>query len=553
MTEAVAIVGERTRLRPLDEADLKLLAEWRNRHRLSFVDSSPVSAEGQARWYASYRGRDDDLMYVIETLEGRPLGSVSLYHVDREAGSAEFGRLMIGGADDEGHGYAADAGRALLNHARTALGLELVYLQVIADNRRAVALYERLGFVRDPSHDASILRDDALMKLVGMSLSLAPEARPASTQPDRPGRPIQVTLVHPGLTPSTFIRLLSPLAWLEKQGHVTLTLIPEEQLEPSRREIAGLVVRGRSFHREARLTAEQALRQADVVILQRSTSPLGERALKLAQAAGTGFVYECDDNFLTIDRSTPAVGAYYSSKRVRRRFVRMLAGASVVTTSTDVLAAAFSEFSADVRTLPNCVDFAHLDARPRPEAPSGVVIGYAGTVTHGPDFECVEPALRRVLDEGRGAVRLQFFGFVPETLLERPDVGFVPYTEDYPGFMRTLGRVDWSFGIAPLGDLPVNRGKTNNKYREYGACRIPAVYSDCPVYSGSVTDGVTGLLVPHTEEGWYAGLQRMMVDAALRKSVMHAAYDDVAERYSVAEAARAWLDTLHDALSRPRR
>jgi RimJ/RimL family protein N-acetyltransferase/glycosyltransferase involved in cell wall biosynthesis len=553
VTEAVEIIGERTRLRPLGEADLKLLAEWRNRHRLSFVDSSPVSVEGQARWYASYRSRDDDLMYVIETLEGRPLGSVSLYHVDREAGSAEFGRLMIGGADDEGHGYAADASRALLDHARTALGLELVYLQAIAENRRAVALYERLGFVRDPLHDASVAREDALIELAGMSLSLVPEARPASTQSDRPGRPIHVAVVHPGLTPSTYIRLLSPLAWLEKQGYVTPTFVPEEQLEPSRREIAGLVVRGRSFHREARLAAEQALREADVVIIQRSTSPLGERALTLARAAGTGVVYECDDNFLTIDRSTPAVGAYYSSKRVRRRFVKMLADAAVVTTSTDVLAAAFGEFSADVRTLPNCVDFAHLDRRPRPATPSGVVIGYAGTVTHGPDFECVEPALRRVLDEGDGTVRLQFFGFVPETLLERPDVGFVPYTEDYPGFMRTLGRVDWSFGIAPLADLPVNRGKTNNKYREYGACRIPAVYSDCPVYSGSVSDGLTGLLVPHTEEGWYAGLKRMMADAALRESVTRAANDDVAERYSVTAAAQAWLDTLQDVLSRTRR
>jgi RimJ/RimL family protein N-acetyltransferase/glycosyltransferase involved in cell wall biosynthesis len=550
----VEIIGRRTRLRPLTEADLPLLAAWRNRHRLSFVDSTPVSAEGQERWYASYRRRDDDLVYVIETLEeGRPIGSVSLYHVDREASSAEFGRLMIGRADDEGHGYAADAGRALLDHARTALGLRLVYLQVVADNGRAIALYERLGFERDPSHDASFARDGDLMQLVGMSVSLAPEARPASAQSARPARPIHVAVVHPGLTPSTYIRLLSPLALLEQQGQVTPTFVPEERLEPSRREIAGVVLRGRSFHREARLAAEQALREADVVIIQRSTSPLGERALDHARAAGTGIVYECDDNFLTIDKHTPAVGAYYSSRRVRRRFVKMLADATVVTTSTDVLATAFTQFSADVRTLPNCVDVAHLDAGPRPGPTSGVVIGYAGTVTHGPDFACVEPALRRVLDEGRGAVRLQFFGFVPETLLERPDVGFVPYTEDYPGFMRALSRVDWSFGIAPLAELPVNRGKTNNKYREYGACRIPAVYSDCPVYSGSVSDGLTGLLVPHTEEGWYAGLKRMMEDAALRESLTRAAYDDVAQRYSVAAAAQAWLDTLRDVRAHTRR
>ena len=544
MTGSGEILGERTRLRPLNVGDLALLAEWRNRHRLSFADSSPVTLEGQAAWFASYVGHDDDLMYVIETPDGRPLGCVSLYHVDREAATAEFGRVMIGRADDERHGYAADASQALLEHARTALGLELVYLQVIADNRRAVALYERLRFVRDPSHDASIARDGALMKLAGMSLSLVPEARPASAQPHRPGPPIHVAVVHPGLTPSTYIRLISPLTRLEDRGHVEFTILSEAQLQPSRREIAGRIVRGRSFHREARLRAEQTIRDADVLILQRSTTSTGERALALARASGKSVIYECDDNFLAIDKRTPAVGAYYSAPRVRRRFVRLLAGADVVTTSTRVLADAFGELTGDVRTLPNCVDFTYIDGGPRPAASSGLVIGYAGTLTHGPDFECVEPALRRVLDEGRGAVRLQCFGFVPEALLGRPDVSFVPYSEDYAGFMRALSRVDWSFGIAPLADLPANRGKTNNKYREYGACRIPAVYSDCPVYSGSVADGLTGLLVPHTEEGWYAGLRRMMADAALRESVTRAAYDDVAERYSVEAAAQTWLDTL---------
>jgi glycosyltransferase involved in cell wall biosynthesis len=149
-------------------------------------------------------------------------------------------------------------------------------------------------------------------------------------------------------------------------------------------------------------------------------------------------------------------------------------------------------------------------------------------------------------------VRLQFLGFMPEGLLGLPYVGFTPYSEDYPGFLRTLSRVDWSFGIAPLADLPANRGKTDNKYREYGACRIPAIYSNLPVYSGSVVDGRTGLLVPHTEDGWRDGLGRMMADATLRANLAHAAFQDVADRFSVAAAAQTWLETLRDVLSRTR-
>jgi glycosyltransferase involved in cell wall biosynthesis len=279
-------------------------------------------------------------------------------------------------------------------------------------------------------------------------------------------------------------------------------------------------------------------------------SPAGVRAQARARTAGAAAIYESDDNFLATDKDTPA---RYLSPSVRRSFVRLLSGAHVVTTTTEVLAAAFREFAADVRVLPSCVDFAHIDTRPRPVAPSELVIGYAGTVTHGHDFECVEPALRRILEESGNAVRMQFFGFAPKSLVGLSNVDFVPYDTDYPAFLRALSRVDWSFGIAPLASLPSKSGKSNNKYREYSACRIPAIYSDCPSYSRCVIDGRTGLLVPHTEEGWYTGLRRMMADASLRESLAGAAHDDVVEHYSVAAAAQALLGTYRDVLSRARR
>jgi glycosyltransferase involved in cell wall biosynthesis len=380
------------------------------------------------------------------------------------------------------------------------------------------------------------------------------EVGPVAVEPpdtDRP--PVNLAVVCPGLTPSTHMRLLSPLAWLEAQRLVTFTLIAEDELQSSPAELARVVLRRDSSRRKARLRAEMVLRGVQIVILQRSTSPIGERVRALARAAGAGVIYDCDDNFLAIDPDTPEVGAYYSSQSVRLRFVKMLAGADVVTTSTGVLADAFNEFAADVRAFPGCFDFAHIDRRPRPRSTSAVVIGYAGTVIHGPDFNFVEPALRRVLEEGRGAVRLQFFGFVPDKLIGLPGVDFVPFDNDYPGFLRTLSKVDWSFGIAPVADIPSRHFKSDNKYREYGACRIPAIFSDCTAYRRSVIDGETGLLVPHTEDGWYEGLKHLIADAALRDRLARAAYDDVAQRYSVTATAQKWLDTFQEVLSRTRR
>ena len=233
------------------------------------------------------------------------------------------------------------------------------------------------------------------------------------------------------------------------------------------------------------------------VIIQRSTSPTGLRAQSLAHTAGAVVIYECDDNFLVIDKDTPAVGAYYSDPAVRRTFRQ----AACERRSGD------DDHRSPCRCLRRVRRTMSVSCPPAstsptstrslaPEAPSVLVIGYAGTITHGPDFALrgarPAPRARRRRRDGPSAV-LRLRPRDPRWAC--PMSTSFPSHRDYPAFLRALSRVDWSFGIAPLADLPSRRGKSDNKYREYGACRIPAIYSDCPAYSRSVVDGRTGLLV----------------------------------------------------------
>jgi len=330
----------------------------------------------------------------------------------------------------------------------------------------------------------------------------------------------RVAVVLEGIIPSTYIRIFSPFVWLSEKRLARFRVLSEAEITAGR------------------------LQDFDVVVVQRATSELAIEVLSAAQNAGVPLVYECDDNFLAIHEDVPVVGSHYTDPFVRERFTQMLRGADVVTTSTEVLEAAFSEFNRDVRTLPNCVDLEYLDPRPRKAAADRTVIGYAGTVTHSPDFAVVEPVLEQLLDESAGSIELQFFGYVPERFKGRQGVSHVDYDPDYASFMRVLSQVDWSLGIAPLADLPFNHGKTNNKYREYGACRLPGVYSDCGVYNSSVRNRVTGLLVEHSESGWYAGLRAMIDHPRLQGSIAHNAYDAVTAAYSVEGAASAWLSVF---------
>ncbi len=151
------------RLRLAEETDLELLRRWRNREdvRNRFLSTDLVSPEQHLSWWHHYREIDGDWLFVIEALDPdlgpRPLGAISLYHYVASSRSAEYGRLMIGEDWARGKGYARAASRLLIDYGFAELGLEMIYLEVLLENKPARRLYESLGF--RPAGEAS--RPDA--------------------------------------------------------------------------------------------------------------------------------------------------------------------------------------------------------------------------------------------------------------------------------------------------------------------------------------------------------------------------------------------------------
>jgi RimJ/RimL family protein N-acetyltransferase len=137
------------RLRLLEGADLPLTLSWRNQENIRrwFFHSDRISPEQHQSWFMRYQDCDDDFVFVIEELPGsRPVGQVSLYHVDWAEQKAEFGRLMIGEASAAGKGLARVATRAALKIAFETFSLNEVYLEVFEENQRARSIYDRTGF-----------------------------------------------------------------------------------------------------------------------------------------------------------------------------------------------------------------------------------------------------------------------------------------------------------------------------------------------------------------------------------------------------------------------
>jgi len=137
-------------LRLLEAGDLPMTLAWRNEDHIRqwFFASQVIAPEQHWVWWERYRTRDDDFVFIIEetvTLK-RPVGQVALYNIDWSRRRAEFGRLLIGDNDARGLGLGRLACASLVEFGFAQWDLREIYLEVLANNLPAIAIYRDCGF-----------------------------------------------------------------------------------------------------------------------------------------------------------------------------------------------------------------------------------------------------------------------------------------------------------------------------------------------------------------------------------------------------------------------
>ena len=159
-------------LRPLEEGDLALLAEWRNDPAAFGWFASPlqIAVSEQAAWYEGYRRDATQRQWMIEDLTGAAIGTLALMHIDHHSQSAEVGRVLIGVPGARGRGYATAALNALIDYAFDELNLQRLSLVVFADNAAARQLYDRCGFVAEGLLQRAVWKAGTFRDLIPMAL-----------------------------------------------------------------------------------------------------------------------------------------------------------------------------------------------------------------------------------------------------------------------------------------------------------------------------------------------------------------------------------------------
>ncbi len=330
---------------------------------------------------------------------------------------------------------------------------------------------------------------------------------------------LDVLVITAGIIPSLEIGIVQPFNELHNRGNFNYEIRTEEDV------------------------SQEHVAAAHTIVFLRNVEPASYTYLELAHQLGKRTVYVIDDNFLELEPHTP-VGEYYADPSRRETLIQFLRNSQIVKVDSQILGDYIQErFSRDVIYFPGSVDFNWLDQYPKNETDGQIVIGYEGGNKEA-DFAKVVPALRRILDYYGGFVRLEFYGFVPAALANHPMVTFEECGMDYRSFIRKLCECNWDIGLAPLERHSFNNNKTNNKFREYGACRIAGIYSDSPVYRPWVTHGETGYLVPHTEDGWYEGLRTMIENPPMRHQIIDRADSMVRQNFSLDVCVEHWNSAI---------
>lgn len=128
------------RLRSIEERDQDELRAWKNANKSGFFFKGDITPQMQREWFAGYRSRPKDWMFVVEA-EGGKAGCMGFRLL--EDGSVDTYN-MIAAPGFEGKGLMKSAMRVMCSYAAENAGKDIGCLVVLGNP--AVKYYEACGY-----------------------------------------------------------------------------------------------------------------------------------------------------------------------------------------------------------------------------------------------------------------------------------------------------------------------------------------------------------------------------------------------------------------------
>lgn len=140
--------GQLVRLATLTEEDIPHLLRWRNSITLKRV-TGPSAYFPTSVTEITTSSSSTSVQFGIHLIDGdRLVGYISLSNIVWSNRVADLG-VYVGDAEDWGKGIGSEAVSILLSYAFNELNLHRIQLDVVDYNKRAIRLYNQLGFAHE--------------------------------------------------------------------------------------------------------------------------------------------------------------------------------------------------------------------------------------------------------------------------------------------------------------------------------------------------------------------------------------------------------------------
>jgi RimJ/RimL family protein N-acetyltransferase len=142
------IRGAKVKIRNVTRADLHYLVKWKTDPEIAdFVRGAPINTtfDIENRRYEKGLNEPDMIRLIIESIDGIPIGYISIGDIDKDNKKAEIG-MLIGEKQFCNKGFGTDALIALIKHLFKVMGFNRLSIEVFEYNHRAKKFYEKIGF-----------------------------------------------------------------------------------------------------------------------------------------------------------------------------------------------------------------------------------------------------------------------------------------------------------------------------------------------------------------------------------------------------------------------
>ncbi len=282
---------------------------------------------------------------------------------------------------------------------------------------------------------------------------------------------------------------------------------------------------------------------ADIIVFQYVANAMALGVMRCIQNNYKSKLYlmETDDFVLSTPEYHSAIRDFRPGSEFESIFIEQMRFSDSMIVTTPGLKERCLPFNKNIDIVPNSIDFKDWENLEIPKH-DDIRIGWVGGASHNGNLELIKNVIFRILEEEKNVHFHcihgipQFFRDVKGIVLDEHYAAI----NNYPQFVASHG---FDIGVAPLVDNAFNRSKSNLKWLEYSAMKIPTIASNVGNYKETLEHGKTGFLA-ETEEDWYKYLKLLIKDERMRKQIGFNAYMAVKSRFNIKKTAKEYVKLL---------